>query len=79
MSQIKVNSIVPAGGLPSGSNGGIIQVVQTKKTSIFTWSSNGNTEISGMGVTITPSSNASKILIHYFLFYIKEVTQYLEH
>ena len=63
MSQIKVNSIVPAGGLPSGSNGGIIQVVQTKITSIFSWSGNGNQEISGMGVTITPSSNSSKILI----------------
>ena len=28
MSQLKVNSIVPAGGLPSGSNGGIIKVKQ---------------------------------------------------
>ena len=63
MSQLKVNSIVPVGGLPSGANGGIIQVIQTKKTSVFTWSSNGNTEITGMGVTITPSSSSNKILI----------------
>ena len=32
MSQLKVNSIVPAGGLPSGANGGIIQVVSATKT-----------------------------------------------
>ena len=33
MSQLKVNSIVPVGGLPSGaSGGGIIQVVQAVKT-----------------------------------------------
>ena len=33
MSQLKVNSIVPAGGLPSGATGGgIIQIVQTKKS-----------------------------------------------
>ena len=36
MSQIKVNSIVPAGGLPSGATaGGIIQVVQSVKTDDF--------------------------------------------
>ena len=33
MSQLKVNSIVPVGGLPAGATaGGIIQIVQTKKT-----------------------------------------------
>ena len=32
MSQIKVDSIVPRGGLPSGAVGGIIQVKQTIKT-----------------------------------------------
>lgn len=65
MSQIKVNSIVPVGGLPSGSNGGIIQVVNTIKTDVFTTSqSNGDeTEITGLNATITPSSNANKILI----------------
>ena len=63
MSQLKVNSIVPAGGLQSGANGGIIQVIQTKKSSVFTWTGNGNQEITGMGVTITPSSSSNKILI----------------
>ena len=64
MSQLKVNSIVPVGGLPSGSNGGIIQCKQTFKsdtTSIANTTSRA--DISGMSVTITPSSNANKILI----------------
>lgn len=63
MSQIKVNSIVPVGGLPSGANGGIIQVVSTQKSDVFTWSSNGDVAITGMSVAITPSSNSNKVLI----------------
>ena len=66
MSQLKVNSIVPAGGLPSGSNGGIIQVKQTVKTDVSSFSSsNTNTfvDLSGLSVAITPSSNSNKILI----------------
>ena len=56
MSQLKVNSIVPAGGLPSGSNGGIIQVKQTLKTDAFSMNSNSFTDVTGMSVVITPSS-----------------------
>jgi hypothetical protein len=63
MSQLKVNSIVPVGGLPSGSNGGIIQVVQTVKTDSFSVLNTTGTDITGMTVTITPSSNSNKILI----------------
>ena len=63
MSQIKVNSIVPVGGLPSGANGGIIQTVSTTKTDTFSTSSTSFTDIPGLSVTITPSSNSSKILI----------------
>ena len=63
MSQLKVNSIVPAGGLPSGSNGGIIQVKAVTKTDTFSTSNNSYTDITGLSVTITPSSNASKIFI----------------
>lgn len=64
MSQIKVNSIVPVGGLPSGANGGIIQTVQTVKTDVFS-STTGDTftDVTGLTVTITPSSSSSKILI----------------
>ena len=63
MSQIKVNSIVPVGGLPSGANGGIIQTVSTTKTDTFSTSSSSMTDITGLSATITPSSNSSKILV----------------
>tara|TARA_R100001224_G_scaffold60737_1_gene36134 strand:- start:663 stop:1184 length:522 start_codon:yes stop_codon:yes gene_type:complete len=64
MSQLKVNSIVPTGGLPSGANGGIIQVVQTVKSDtasfvISTESQSANV----MTVSITPSSSSNKILL----------------
>jgi len=61
MSQIKVNSIVPAAGLPSGSNGGIIQVVQAVKDDTFSHNSTTFTDITGLSATITPSSSSSKI------------------
>ena len=67
MSQLKVNSIVPVGGLPSGaSSGGVIQIVQAVKTDDFSTAvSTGNyNQITGLGVTITPSTNSSKIIIH---------------
>ena len=66
MSQLKVNSIIPAGGLPSGSNGGIIQVKQTIKKDVFTFTntvSSGYTDLTGLSVAITPSSNSNKILV----------------
>lgn len=69
MSQLKVNSIVPAGGLPSGSNGGIIQTVQTVKTNVQSTTSSSMIDISGMSVTITPSSNSNKVLIQVALNY----------
>ena len=68
MSQIKVNSIVPAGGLPAGANGGIIQVVQTVKSDTFTHSGNTNvTDVTGFNVTITPSSSSNKVLLLCFM------------
>ena len=63
MSQIKVNSIVPAGGLPSGSNGGILQVVQAVKTDTFSKQSTAFADITGLSATITPSSSSNKILV----------------
>ena len=65
MSQIKVNSIVPVGGLPGGATaGGIIQVVQTVKTDTTSYSNASSfADISGMSVTITPQSSSSKILV----------------
>tara|TARA_A100001391_G_C5042380_1_gene271269 strand:- start:904 stop:1437 length:534 start_codon:yes stop_codon:yes gene_type:complete len=63
MSQLKVNSIVPVGGLPSGSNGGIIQVKQVVKTDTFNTTSSTFVDVTGLSVAITPSSNANKVLV----------------
>ena len=65
MSQLKVNSIVPVGGLPSGANGGILQVVTATKTDTFTTTASISSPaaVTGLACTITPSSNSSKIYI----------------
>ena len=65
MSQLKVNSIIPVGGLSGSASGGIIQIVQTVKTDTMSTSGTGGAyqDITGLSVTITPSSNANKILI----------------
>ena len=66
MSQIKVNSIVPVGGLPSGATaGGIIQTVTTVKKDVTSSnvSSTGDFDFTGFSVAITPTLNSSKILI----------------
>ena len=68
MSQLKVDSIVPRGGLPSGASGGIIQVVSTTKTDEFTTTSSSFTDITGLNVTITPQSSSSKILVLFGVF-----------
>tara|TARA_Y100000114_G_scaffold156057_1_gene181875 strand:+ start:1985 stop:2512 length:528 start_codon:yes stop_codon:yes gene_type:complete len=68
MSQLKVNSIVPVGGLPSGADGGIIQTVQTVKSDVTSQSGSSSGtffDISGMSATITPSSNSNKVLVTY--------------
>ena len=62
MSQLKVNSIVPVGGLPSGSSGGIIQVVKNAKTDVTSSTTTSAwSDLSVANVTITPSLNSNKI------------------
>ena len=70
MSQLKVNSIVPVGGLPSGSSGGIIQIKTDIKKDTYSQSLNRNTYTSDMGlsVAITPSSSSNKILVVFQVF-----------
>ena len=63
MSQLKVNSIIPRNGLPSGASGGIIQIKQTFKTDHFSVTSKDYVAITGMTVTIAPQSSSSKILL----------------
>ena len=74
MSQIKVNSIVPSGGLPAGSNGGIIQVVSTYSTTHISTTSTSFVD-SGISATITPSSASNKILIQSTLSVGSSITQ----
>ena len=63
MSELRTNRIVPRDGLVSGASGGIIQIAVTQKSDVFTWSSNGDTEVPGMSVAITPTRSDSKVLI----------------
>lgn len=63
MSQIKVNSIIPVGGVASGQGGGIIQTVQEQTT---TTASNTTTTFAdtNLSASITPTSTSSKILVY---------------
>jgi hypothetical protein len=51
----------------SPAAGSIVKVLQTIKTDTFTTTSGSLTDITGMSVTITPSSASNKILIQYSL------------
>ena len=68
MSELRTNRIIPRDGLPAGSAGGIIQVVQVVKTDAESLTSN-NTEqlIPGMAATITPTRSDSKVLVQVVL------------
>ncbi len=64
MSQIKVNSIIPTGGLSSGASGGIIQVKQTTKTDTFSEVvTNGGVSSVCISVDFAASSSSNKLLI----------------
>jgi len=63
MSQIRTNSLVPAGGIPAGaSGGGIIQCVQSTSTSLTTGSSNTYV-VCPATVSITPRSSSNKVMV----------------
>ena len=63
MSELRTNRIVPRDGLPSGSSGGVIQIVHTN-TSSHTYNNNTSyADITGVTATITPTRSDSKILI----------------
>ena len=65
MSQLKVDSIVPQLGVPSGAaGGGIIQVVFVEKTDTESLTSTSTPQlIPGLSATITPKFDTSKILV----------------
>jgi len=63
MSQLKVNSIIPVAGVPTGGGGGIIQVKSTNKLDTFSTSSSSFVDITDFHVDITPISSTAKFLI----------------
>tara|TARA_A100001391_G_scaffold128795_1_gene88079 strand:+ start:198 stop:698 length:501 start_codon:yes stop_codon:yes gene_type:complete len=65
MSQLKVNSIVPVGGVASGQAGGVIQTIQTFKGDTTTTTSTSFSDITGMNATITPTSSSNKVLVRF--------------
>jgi hypothetical protein len=56
----QLTGTIAAARLPAGS---VLQVLQTTKTDTFSTSSTSKTDITGMSVSITPTSATSKILI----------------
>ena len=66
MSQLKVDSIVPTTGVPSGGGGGIIQMKQSVERTVISVSSSAAHDyqnISSLAVSITPTSSSSKMLL----------------
>ena len=67
MSELRTNRIVPRDGLTSGTfnGGGIIQVKQTVRTSVFSESISAHTTGSNnaIEVAITPTRSDSKIFV----------------
>ena len=69
MSQIKVNSIIPVSGVPTGGGGGIIQVKQTVKTDTASHSvAVGSVSGDVITASITPTSSTSKVLVMFSIY-----------
>jgi len=58
--QLTGTQTIPRGTLPTGS---VLQVVSAAKTDTFSTTSTSYVDITGLSVSITPSSSSSKILI----------------
>ena len=62
MSELRTNRIVPRDGLPSGSAGGIIQILQGSTNNRVETSSQSFVA-TNLSATITPKFNTSKIFV----------------
>ena len=63
-SQLRVDKIEPVNGVPTGGAGGIIQCVQTVRSSVGAWDLATLTEVGPvMEATITPKFSTSKIMV----------------
>ena len=59
-----ITGLAAVGGLSSPQTGSVIQVVSTTKTDVFSMSSSGTaTAITGLSVTITPTSATSNVFV----------------
>lgn len=64
MSTLKTDAIQTTAGKPIlNSTGSILQVIQAVKTDTFSTSNFSFADVTGLSVTITPSSSSSKILV----------------
>ena len=68
-SELRVDKIIPTGGVPTGGGGGIVQVIQTVKTDTFSHNSQTFTEITGLNVLITPKFSTSKLLVEWGVYF----------
>ena len=67
-SKLRVDSILPVDGAPSGGGGGIVQVKCTTKQDMFSTSSTSFVDITGLNVSITPKFSTSKMLVTVHVF-----------
>ena len=75
MSTLKVNRIIPVGGVPSGGGGGIIQTVTATNTSKGAEDMGNNIfrSATAFNCTITPKSSTSKVFVIYSISASTEV------
>ena len=64
-SKLRVDSILPVDGAPTGGGGGIIQVQSATITNTFDNDQETFADVTGVTVTITPKFSTSKMLIMY--------------
>jgi len=57
---VVTDGVIDSGALPTGS---ILQVVQAAKTDTFSTTATSFTDVTGLSLSITPSSTSSKILL----------------
>ena len=69
-SELRVDKIIPTGGVPTGGGGGIIQVVHSTATTGVAQSYSTNSFAdTGLSASITPKFSTSKILVTGYLSY----------
>ena len=63
LTKINNNTLSAITGLPAGVGGKVLQVVSVTKDSTFTTTSSSFVDVTGLSVSITPSSSSNKIAV----------------